>query len=413
MEDDESHKADDISIKINEMWEKAQPLHTDECCIYRVPHEIRKINEDAYTPKVVSIGPFHHGNEKLLKMEDHKRLYCKQFIERSKTNKLESFVNCVQELEQKIRDCYSDDIKLSKEEHIMVILVDCCFILEHLLLLGPDVSFRLPHLSHYLKYDLLLIENQVPFFVLEELYNLAFPSTSNPPLLTFTRYILPDGISPGNKDVGRIVHFTDLARKHLLLSSALSISECSRDGQVTHLDSATKLREAGVKFEVNEDSKCLLDLQLSGHTLKIPFFRVVDTTEVVLRNLLAFEQCHCLNEAYLTDYICVIDFLIDTDKDVDLLIKKGIIKNWLGDSNAVAKMFNGLAVNILTSNFNKKYSCILKGLNAFCEKPWNQKKASLKRDYCNTQWRTLASIAGIVLLLLTIVQTVFSILQVL
>ncbi|XP_025608607.1 UPF0481 protein At3g47200 isoform X2 [Arachis hypogaea] len=400
------------------MLEEAQPLLTDECYIHRVPHYIRKTNEDAYTPKVVSIGPFHHGNEKLLKMEYHKRLYCRQFIERSEPKNLETFVSYVQEVEAEVRGCYSDDIKLSKEEHVMVILVDCCFILEFLFKSHfhqwsrHDVSFLLPQLLTHLKYDLLLIENQVPFFVLDKLYTLAFPSTLNPPLVTFTPYILPDDIFSGNNDVGRIVHFTDLARKHLLLSSALSISKCSRKAHVTHLASATKLRDAGVKFKVNEDSKGLLDLELSDHTLRIPPVTVDDSTEVVLRNLLAFEQCHCIDESYLNDYICVIDFLIDTDKDVDLLIKKGIIKNWLGDSNAVAKMFNGLGVSILTSDFNTKYICILEELNDFCQKSWNQKKASLKRDYCNTQWRTLASIAGIVLLLLTIVQTVFSILQV-
>ncbi|XLU22183.1 hypothetical protein S245_058249 [Arachis hypogaea] len=148
-----------------------------------VPHNIRKFKEDAYTPEIVSIGPFHHGDEKLLKMEDHKRLYCKQFIERSETNKLESFVNCVQELEPKIRACYSDDIKLSKEEHVMVILVDCCFILEfllryHFMLTRGDDAILLPtRLRVYIRYDLLLLENQVPFFVLDKIYNLVFPST--------------------------------------------------------------------------------------------------------------------------------------------------------------------------------------------------------------------------------------------
>ncbi|XLT26875.1 hypothetical protein HN873_058167 [Arachis hypogaea] len=82
-------------MKIKAMLEEGQPRFKEECCIYRVPHEIRKFNEDAYTPKVVSIGPLHHGNEKLLNMEDQKKLYCRQFIERSETNNLESSVSCV------------------------------------------------------------------------------------------------------------------------------------------------------------------------------------------------------------------------------------------------------------------------------------------------------------------------------
>ncbi|XLT26867.1 hypothetical protein HN873_058159 [Arachis hypogaea] len=138
-----------------------------------------------------------------------------------------------------------------------------------------------------------------------------------------------------------------------------SLSEGENDISLTRITiaglflSATELKEAGVKFEVKKASQCLLDLQLSGHTLRIPFFRVEDITEVVLRNLLAFEQCHCINESYFADYIAVLDFLINTDKDVDLLIKNGIIENWLGDSNAVAKMFNGLGVNIMYPDFSK------------------------------------------------------------
>ncbi|RYQ99561.1 hypothetical protein Ahy_B07g087498 isoform C [Arachis hypogaea] len=341
----EGENPNDVLIKINAILKEAQPLLTDECCIYRVPHEIRKFKEDAYTPKVVSIGPFHHGDPKLLKMEGLKRTCCREFIERSEKKNLKSFVSCVQELEAKVRGCYSDEIKLSEEEHVMVINND----------------------------ELTLV------------------------------------------DVGRIAHFTDLTRKSLLRSSHLlqpSTSGCSREAKLTQLYSATELNEAGVKFEVHKTSQCLLDLELSGHTLKIPFIRVMDSTEVILRNLLAFEQCHYIHESYLTDYAAVFDFLINTEKDVDFFVKNGIIENWIGDSNAVAEMFNGLGVNVVHPNINTQYLRICEELNAFCNHPWNRKVATLRRDYCNTPWKTVASIAGIFLLILTIIQTVFSILQV-
>ncbi|KAL6202972.1 hypothetical protein ACLB2K_026676 [Fragaria x ananassa] len=41
--------------------------------IYRVPEKLRRLNENAYTPRVVSIGPFHHGKESLKPMEEHKK----------------------------------------------------------------------------------------------------------------------------------------------------------------------------------------------------------------------------------------------------------------------------------------------------------------------------------------------------
>ncbi|RYQ88107.1 hypothetical protein Ahy_B09g095511 isoform A [Arachis hypogaea] len=398
----------DVAIKIKAMLEAARPRFTEKCCIYRVSHEIRKSNEDAYTPKVVSIGPFHHGDQYLLNMEEPKRIFCRQFIERSMRNNLESFVSCVQELEPMVRACYSDNIKFTEEEHVMVILVDCCFILEFLL------KFHFGSTHH----DLLLLENQVPFFVLDKLYNLAFDSPPFPLLglafyIALYSIIVPDNILFGNiqalSNDNEIAHFIESNASRLLQPSA---SGCLRKAEFPHIYSATELNEAGVKFKVKKNNQCMLDLELSGHCLRVPSIRVTAFTEAILRNLIAFEQCHCMKESYLADYIVALDFLINTEKDVDLLIKKGIIENWLGDSNAVAEMFNGLALRVINPDFNVQYIRIFKELNAFCGHPCNKKVATLRRDYCNTPWKTVASIAGIFLLILTVIQTVFSILQV-
>ncbi|MED6148000.1 hypothetical protein PIB30_049039 [Stylosanthes scabra] len=433
----EGGNPNDVIIKINKILAGAKPLllpSPNAGCIHKVPHEIRKLNEDAYTPKVVSIGPFHRGNEKLLKMEEHKIMFCRGFIERSEKMNLESFVSCVQELEPQVRASYSDEIKLSEEELVMVIFVDSCFILEFLLQIFFAAKFHGPvflprRLVNSIYYDLFLLENQVPFFVLEKLYNLAFPSTLSssgnptyPSMLLLSLCILPETIISVDKllelcksGITGVFHFTDLYRKLILRSSQFfqpSASECSREGKVPHLYSATELNELGVKFKVNEKSKCILDLELSSfRTLRIPSIKVDDNTEVVLRNLLAFEQCHCVDEAYLTDYIIFFDFLINTDKDVDLMIKEGIIENWLGDSNAVAQMFNSLGVNIMYPDFNEKYSRIFERLNTFCARPCVQKFATLKRDYCNTAWQAAATFAAIFLLILTVIQTVFAVLQ--
>ncbi|XP_019088326.1 PREDICTED: uncharacterized protein LOC104721636 isoform X2 [Camelina sativa] len=45
---------------------------TTHCCIYKVPNKLRILNPDAYTPRLVSFGPLHHGKEELQAMEEHK-----------------------------------------------------------------------------------------------------------------------------------------------------------------------------------------------------------------------------------------------------------------------------------------------------------------------------------------------------
>ncbi|MED6151474.1 hypothetical protein PIB30_082912 [Stylosanthes scabra] len=427
MEEGRNHN--DVLININQMLVGENALLAS--CIYKVPHEIRKLKEDAYTPKIISIGPFHHGDDKLQNMEEQKPICCTEFLERSETKDSASFVSCVQELEAKIRDCYSDDTKFSEEDLVTVILTDCYFILEFLLQLffmitRADFCFLPRKLMVLILNDLFLLENQVPFFVLDKLYNLAFPSAlssgnhdslpSLVSLVTFT--IIPEKIDPGDLEqylssVGGVTHFTDLYRKILLRpSQLLQASGFPREREVTHLYSASELNELGVKFKVNKESKCFLDLELSGHTLRIPSIILDNYTEIVWRNLLAFEQCHFIEDSYFLDYIVALDFLINTDKDVDLLIKEGIIKNWLGDSNAVTKLFNNLGAQVIKPDFNVRYAGIFKELNAFSRRPYNQRVATLRRDYCSTTWTTIASVAGIFLLILTVIQTIISILQV-
>ncbi|MED6151473.1 hypothetical protein PIB30_082911 [Stylosanthes scabra] len=426
MEEGGNHN--DVLININEMLVGENSLLAS--CIYRVPPEIRKLKEDAYTPKIVSIGPFHF--EDFLKMNELKEKYRTEFEERSETKNKDGFKSCVQELEAKIRDCYySDHIILGERILAYVIWTDCCFILEFLLkvffMATRGDSYFLPRkLVNLIINDLLLIENQVPFFVLDKLYNLAFPSAlssgnhdSLPSLVNLVLPILPGKIVPGDNveqylsSVGGVAHFTDLYRKLLLRSSLLlQASKFPREREVTHVYSATELNELGVKFKVNKESKCFLDLELSGHTLRIPFIVLNNFTEIVWRNLLAFEQCHFIEDSYFLDYIVALDFLINTDKDVDLLIKEGIIENWLGDSNEVTKLFNNLGAQTIKPDFNVRYAGIFKELNAFSRRPYNQRVATLRRDYCSTTWTTIASVAGIFLLILTVIQTIISILQV-
>jgi hypothetical protein len=63
-----------------------------------------------------------------------------------------------------------------------------------------------------------------------------------------------------------------------------------------------------------------------------------------MRNIIAFEGCHISNyeSAYVSQYLSILDFLINTEKDVCILVNKKIIANWMGDANAVATMVNKL-----------------------------------------------------------------------
>ncbi|MFQ6650690.1 hypothetical protein Gotur_022794 [Gossypium turneri] len=98
-------------------------------------------------------------------------------------------------------------------------------------------------------------------------------------------------------------------------------------------------------------------------------------------------------------------------KDVELLRKSGIIDNWLGDDEAVTKIFNKLGYFVYYDTEAFYYEDIADRVNKHCKKDWNIWKAKLKKDYFNTPWSPISFLAALVLLLITIPQTIFSLLS--
>ncbi|KAK3183213.1 hypothetical protein Dsin_030499 [Dipteronia sinensis] len=373
-----------------------------ECCIYRVPKDLRKINEEAYTPQLISIGPLHHGKEELLDMEKQKLRYMKKLGERITMEKLLEFKTFIKNREQLIRNCYAETSKLDSYKFVAMILYD-----ED----KSDFLLNKPGLKTSLILDLHLLENQVPYFVLQELYRLAFAGLNPdaeryPPLfflscdlfsvLMFNEMPKPAGVK----------HFTDLIR----YAEVESYSKSKLNGHIKDLPCAVKLHESGVKFKCIQEGKCLLDVRFEKRKRRLPWFEVHDETECVIRNLMALEQCHYPLETHICNYVVLLDELINTEKDVDLLIEAGIISNCVGDNAAIATMFNKLGQKITLSA--SYYYGISEGLKAHYQSPWNHAKATLKSVYFSNLWRGTASVAAVLLLLLTFVQTICSILQV-
>ncbi|KAL2346744.1 hypothetical protein Fmac_000744 [Flemingia macrophylla] len=291
-------------IDMEAMLEGAEVPVTDECCIYRVPYPIRIHKQDAYIPVVVSIGPFHHNaHPRLQNMERHKLSYCKAFLRRTRTTP-DTWIRYIGSVESKFRRCYSETIFFTKEELVKIIFVDSGFIFEFLWRhygrrwLREDVCLSTPWLHDSIRQDMLLLVNQLPFLVLEHLFN----------------------ISNMHFDNISIHHFTDLLRTFYLPHPPQTLPSRT-DDLVIHLPSATELSEAGMKIKVNSEKKCLLDMTFSRGVLRIPQLLVEDRTEILFRNMVALEQCHYYDESYITDYVQMMDFLINTSRDVDILVQ--------------------------------------------------------------------------------------------
>jgi hypothetical protein len=382
--------------------------------IYRVPRDIREVNEKAYTPKCISIGPLHFdANETLRATQKLKMKFFKMFVEKAQVS-VEELVRTVSDGAVDIRGCYAGTSELDNRTYLKMIVLDASFIIVFFLnsFMPTEWEYKSEFtiLKPQLMDDLLLLENQLPFFIIEKLYELAFSSYSRSPYPSFVK-LTYDCLKRYNTqtlptpDLTKIMHFVDLIRTFFLPND---LPRRSQGNRVRHLYTASQLHEAGVKFEVGL-SNCLFDLKFTNGVLEIPRLQVDYSTEYFFRNIMALEQFYYCWESYVSDYIRILDFLIDTTKDVDLLVQKNILVNNLGDSNAVATMINNLnkGTSLLCMNLNYCYLC--KDLNTFYKNPQHTWKAALRRDHFGNPWRTMATVGAIILLLLTLGQTICSI----
>ena len=104
------------------MMEQLPPVN-EECSIFRVPRLLHKMNNIAYIPQAISIGPFHHCSQKdLIAIEQYKLRYCINFLGRldNKMDSLEFLVKTTQSWVKEARNCYA-------EPFVQMMLMDSCF----------------------------------------------------------------------------------------------------------------------------------------------------------------------------------------------------------------------------------------------------------------------------------------------
>ncbi|KAK4265948.1 hypothetical protein QN277_026933 [Acacia crassicarpa] len=146
------------------------------CVLYiSVLAEFREGNEKSFTPQVISIGP-------LKDMEEHKLRFLNDSLSRAQVS-LDDCVELLTRKEVKLINCYAGPIEFDSDKFVEIILIDAAFIVEVFLRNNNNTSshkhvqknhehdhfFGRPWKLRFIKNDTLLIENQVPFFIIEDL----------------------------------------------------------------------------------------------------------------------------------------------------------------------------------------------------------------------------------------------------
>ncbi|KAI3682556.1 hypothetical protein L1987_82618 [Smallanthus sonchifolius] len=303
-----------------------------------------------------------------------------------------------------------------------MMVMDACFILEFFNCSQESDSFsgnRL--LPENVIFDLILLENQIPFFFLDEIYQCTI--LKNHPHISLIQFIYPvlndlsifrAYITINDISLNAVPHILSLLHEcYKPPSYTTSVSFPSTIHSVVDLD------RAGVNFKPNKYPTWVKGMEVklpnfprffgswSKPTLRIPVMYIHDFTELVLKNLIAYERQSSQTSNYITSYATAIDKLIDTQEDVAKLIDSKVLVNGMGSNEEAATMINSICKEVACPEFF--YGVQWEKLNKYCNRYWPKNIAWLRRTYFSSPWNIIALFVGVVLFTLTVVQTIFAI----
>ncbi|KAJ3678024.1 hypothetical protein LUZ60_001827 [Juncus effusus] len=463
--------------------------------IFRVPAWFHEVEKKLFEPQVVSIGPYHRGKEELRATEEHKWFFLRDFLARNDQVRFEVYIKEIKALEMQARICYSETIDMSSDDFVMMLILDGCFLLECFLkqkFKEPDALLVAAWVESGVYSDMLLLENQIPFFIIHKLFAVHggcdHVCSGHCPLIKLIIKFLNYG---DNKQLSRcqascntvhhLLHLFHMSMvpghqiegNNLVLnqSSSLSVGTffCFRswfpsskrkvteekvveegakqegdeenglkeeteeieedikeeetgeeEGLNTNVSSfkrgvdtiscVSELCDAGVTFKMKRTARHMFDISFEKGIMEMPFMEIDLQRKIIFTNVVAFEQSqqHELSQTF-TSYMALMDALVNTEKDVTLLEECGILENLLQNEEDAAVFYNHFGDFNTMDYENHYFRDLFIKVRKYSKSTWHKYRAMLMRDYFSSPWTIISVVAAGVLLVLTVVQTYYTV----
>ncbi|KAJ9695434.1 hypothetical protein PVL29_010749 [Vitis rotundifolia] len=386
-------------------------------------------------PSVVSIGPYYYKHKNLRKAQKLKSLHAETFIKESNQKKDELYRKIKTETPQ-LRKCY-DNLEISKytdNQLATMFLLDGCFLLHFINCSSEEDGFsNLDFTNHemaYIKQDLFLLENQLPYKVLKLLFEAA--ENSKPSMekkikdfvashVPFSRGIT---VEEENQQPCHLLHYL---QDVILNKPEKSIPRQKQDKEDKgrgrpkwdSCKNVQELRKVGIHFKPSPTSY-LTDISFKSHfctsgCLKLPIISMNTSTMIIFLNLVAFESSNTskttTNNHGIISYLCFLDSLIDRWDDVKELQAAGILHNFVGEQREVAQFFNNVCSKLVPNR--SAYKDVILQIESHFERHnnsgWRNGYIQFKQKYFSSPWSFIALIGAIIGLSLTGIQAYTSV----
>ncbi|XP_051209009.1 putative UPF0481 protein At3g02645 [Lolium perenne] len=456
-----SHPFDETQwiIRIRRILDEEIELCDDQpISIFDVLKPLMCTKPEAYVPQMVALGPYHHCHEGLRDMEMYKLSAAKRAQSHLPSMNFQRLVDVFATLEHLIRSHYHRQLTLTNETLAWMMAIDVSFLLEFLQTFSQTsnkqrrlqrMPSRMSHLVDHsrrtsthsmLLRDIVMLENQIPMFLLVKAMEMRCPS-AGPDVLGsmlsgfFQEVSTLKGVGSPCTDATRHAHLLDflysnmvpcgcveesdgavdeagdgphdqaqrstlssvaelVMKRGLKLASLVTdfvvrvllkfvaslpclsmlrqpIEEMTSQRIITQRGSpepsggsdvqsknasplleeiavptVAELAYAGVTFVPAVGGVSAIEFCARTATLHLPVISVDMTTEVTLRNLVAYEASVGSRALVLARYVELMNGIIDTDEDARLLRERGIILNHLKSDQEVAELWNGMTRSV-------------------------------------------------------------------
>ncbi|KAL7170216.1 hypothetical protein ACSBR2_035139 [Camellia fascicularis] len=213
-----------------------------------------------------------------------------------------------------------------------MIFLDGCFILQYMhYMTHKNEQAKMKMKNHdkaFVERDLFLLENQLPFKVLQALMTMNSEFAGEEGLKLINKFI--QGTRPSPRPP--LPSFWESVENGITNITYRSSRPWGSNSGLTKWARVTDVRYEPLIIRA---------------ILRLPPMKIDDSTQSLLLNLAAYEmRSDSPNDFRITSYIWFTDTLIDHADDMKELRKKGILLNYLGSDEEVVGLFNEIAKNL-------------------------------------------------------------------
>lgn len=341
--------------------------------------------KNLYEPKLVSVGPYHSQRKELQEVKSALKNYFDCFIQKS-PDKLKEIIKGAK---LKARSFYAGELPKAFTRSMFF---DAYFLVSFLLQWNNtecESSFKERY--NEVKDDLVLLDNQIPFFILKMVHGwVAKTYSAETPIPKLNHLILgcllgQNYPSISNEESNGVSYLLELFYKvyteNWKTTKARDNGVGDAERKPTRFPCATELKESGVKFYVKKGTNNLLDISFEGGKLKVPFLIVNKRFLTILANLVLYEKHTGKDQKPVTSLVFFLRCLINTEADMSILHKAGIMENELCNDKELPAILRQICQPAMLNYQSHQLSGIFYNIDQFYKKKTNMWCYAVYKEY--------------------------------